>query len=383
MKLYAVAFSDRGRQLIKKIENIPLAVDYGNIPLLCGGKIVQAPLRVCQRNQENPGTKQLTQRAVEMKQLIQEGLGAHQAFAEGAPLVFVGAAGIAVRALAALPKNKGTDSPVLVVDEQANFVIPLLSGHLGGANELAIQLAKGLGATPVITTATDVNGLFSVDVFARKNNLSIPDTGGIVKISSRLLHGEKVQMAIENLEQEQLQQLGAPMEVVLVPWSKRQEAEPEIVISSNEADFTEAVLGLKFRDYVLGVGCKKGKSVEELADWLEKTEHDGILKREHIAAIASIDVKRGEPGLLELAQRLRRPFYVFSGEELMAVPGDYTVSAFVEQTVGVDTVCERAAVAAAGGGPLVVKKMAYNGMTFAVAKMSVECRKKRSVRFDG
>lgn len=364
MKLYAAAFSEQGRQLIKKIEKIPLAIDYGTIPLFCRGEKVQDPVRISVREREP----------------LEDWVSL--AFAKGLPIVFVGAAGIAVRALASLPKNKGTDSPVLVVDEEAGFVIPLLSGHIGGANELAVQLAKGLGAIPVITTATDVKGVFAVDVFARKNNLSVVDSKGIAKISARLLRGERVHMAVENLEQEQLQRLGAPDEIGLVPWSGRMIQRPEIVVSSDERDFADAELGLKFRDYVLGIGCKKGKSVEELAEWLRQAQRDGMLQSERVAAVASIDRKREEPGLWELAQQLRRPLYVFSGEELRALPGNYTVSTFVEQTVGVDNVCERAAVAAAGG-MLVMNKKTYNGMTFAVAKISGACAKKRSVRFDG
>ena len=88
-------------------------------------------------------------------------------------IIFIGACGIAVRTIAPFLKDKLTDSPVLVLDEAGNYVIPLLSGHVGGANEIALLLAELLGAVPVITTATDINNAFAIDVFAKKHDLSI------------------------------------------------------------------------------------------------------------------------------------------------------------------------------------------------------------------
>ena len=114
---------------------------------------------------------------------------------------------------------------------------------------------------------------------------------------------------------------------------------------------------------------------------LKAAENNGVLHMEQIAAVASIDIKKEEPGLLDLAQRIRRPFYVFRPEELRSLPGDYTSSSFVARTVGVDNVCERAAVAAAGGGQLVVPKTAGDGMTYAVAELSRESRKERRLVF--
>ena len=102
-----------------------------------------------------------------------EQMAAHHA------LVFVGACGIAVRAIAPWITDKLHDSPVLVMDEQGQYVIPLLSGHVGGANELAVRLAGELGAVPVITTATDLHGSFAVDLFAKRNDLWIHNREGL------------------------------------------------------------------------------------------------------------------------------------------------------------------------------------------------------------
>ena len=112
-------------------------------------------------------------------------------------LIFIGACGIAVRAIASSVKDKLTDSPVLVLDEKGRFVIPLLSGHVGGANALALRIAERIGAIPVITTATDINEKFAVDVFAQKNRFAIMNRDGIAKISAKVLAGETVTISID------------------------------------------------------------------------------------------------------------------------------------------------------------------------------------------
>ena len=94
-------------------------------------------------------------------------------FAQNEALIFVGAVGIAVRAIAPHCRSKAADPAVVAVDEGGNFAVPLLSGHLGGANALARALAKACGAVPVITTATDVNGLFAVDLWAKAQNCAV------------------------------------------------------------------------------------------------------------------------------------------------------------------------------------------------------------------
>lgn len=353
MKVHAAAFSEQGRNLIEKIEHIPLSVEYGRVPLLRGGSWVENKNHLRVRQKEP-----LAQWTAE-------------AFATGFPIIFVGAAGIAVRAVAPLAASKKTDSPVLVVDELGKYVIPILSGHLGGANELAKELAAGLGGRAVITTATDVHGIFAADVFARRNNLIIEDPAQIADASGKLLRGERISLAVEGFAAEDLGRMGAPREVLPVSWA----------CAGLDEGAVKPDLTLKTRNFILGIGCRKGKTAEEMEETLRKAEREQLLKLESIAAIASIDRKKEEQGLLELAQRLRRPFCVFSGEKLMRMPGVYTGSSFVEQTMGVDNVCERAAAAAAGGGAVVLKKHAEDGMTFAVAELSIESRRKRRLEF--
>lgn len=284
-------------------------------------------------------------------------------FQEKNALVFIGATGIAVRAIAPFVQDKLSDSPVVVIDEKGQFVIPLLSGHVGGANELAERIAIKIGATPVITTATDIHGKFAVDVFAKKQGLAIVNREGIEKVSSKILDGKKATIAIEGCGMDL--ELPKELEQVFYPPEKK----TDIVISTAKEKIPEAVLQLRPKEYVLGIGCRKGKTFEEIHFFIKKQLETLQITEADIRAIASIDVKAREEGILQWANYYRVPFMTFSSEELQQVPGTFRGSAFVEKQVGVDNVCERAALAACeGDGKLILEKQAENGITLAVAK---------------
>lgn len=268
-------------------------------------------------------------------------------------LLFIGAAGIAIRMIAPFVEDKLTDSPVVVADEQGRFVIPLLSGHMGGANELAVSLADKLGALPVITTATDAMQAFSADLYAKEERFEILRRQGITRVSEKVLQGQRIYVSVpkERLDGE-------------IP--------PDIYIADDDGAKRQrehALLVLSPREYVLGAGCRKGKTAEEIEAFAAECLAKAGLKLHQVAFLASIDAKRDEKGLLEFAEKHRIPFVTFSAEALADVPGVFCDSSFVEQTVGVGNVCERAAIAACPiGGTLVLPKQAKDGLTFAVAK---------------
>ena len=178
------------------------------------------------------------------------------AFADSEALVFIGATGIAVRAIAPYVRDKLKDPPVIVMDENGSFVIPLLSGHVGGANSLAIEIAESIEAQPVITTATDVSRTFSVDVFAKENGLRIANRDGIAKVSSSALEGKPVTICIKDYP---------PKEPV------------DVLIADEEAaeglkDPAKIVLCPK--RYAIGMGCRKGKAFEDLMAFAEEVLHE-------------------------------------------------------------------------------------------------------------
>ena len=292
-----------------------------------------------------------------------------ESFELAAPSVFIGACGIAVRAIAPLLRDKLTDPPVMVIDEAARFVIPLTSGHYGGGIELAARLARALGAESVVTTATDVNGLFAVDVFAKKNALHICNREGIAAVSAKVLAGERITVSVD--PRVGLADRNAPDCVALVPFPPASGAKVDVAITPEPERVGSAALLLAPKEYAVGVGCKRGKSAAELDAAADAARLTDCAPRfwDRVCALATVDVKRKERGLLAFAQRRGLPLDVYSAAELNAVPGAFSCSEFVRETVGADCVCERAAALRAGGGyELVLRKTAVDGVTFAVAK---------------
>ena len=282
---------------------------------------------------------------------------AGEGFKDSDALVFCCAAGIAVRAIAPWVKDKTTDPAVVVTDEKGLFAVPILSGHIGGANELAVEIAGITGGTPVVTTATDVNGLFAVDVFAEKNGLYISDMKLAKEVSAALVAGKKAAFRSD-----------IPWEGELPACLTEEPREIGVFVSARECDGPfEKTLRLIRRRFAAGVGCRRGKPEEDLEKFVSaQLEKCGVSPRE-LRCIASIDIKKDEQGLKALAAKLGIPFVTYSAGELMSVRGEFTVSEFVRSQTGVDSVCERAAVRAAGGR-LKVKKQAADGMTFALAE---------------
>ena len=203
-------------------------------------------------------------------------------FAEVDALVYVGAAGIAVRAIAPYVQAKTLDPAVLVIDEQGAYCIPLLSGHLGGANELALALAAAFGMEPVVTTATDRNGKWAVDVFAKKNGLLIRDMEKAKRISADLLAGKEIRIKMED--------------------GKEAQEEPDVYIGLLEHPGWRRALYLIPRAGVLGIGCRKGVSAEQIEEAVAETLEDFHVCPECIGAVATIDRKAKEPGLFGILQ---------------------------------------------------------------------------------
>lgn len=288
-------------------------------------------------------------------------------------LLFIGACGIAVRAIAPSLTDKLHDVPVLVMDERGRYVIPLLSGHVGGANELADYLARKTGAEPVITTATDINKKFAVDLFAKRNNLFIENKDGIVKVSSKVLAGEVITISIEPGHGPDKAGAGS-----LSPGIRLADYPPEgfvdVVVTSKENKFDSSLV-LRPREYVIGLGCKKGKSAEEMNAFVTKKMEELGINAIQVYAVASISLKSGEQGIISWCDKERIPFLTYTAEELQEVRGSFTGSSFVREKTGVDNVCERASLKACGDrGKLLVPKYAENGMTIAVAKREWEVR---------
>lgn len=284
---------------------------------------------------------------------------ARDAFSRSDALIFVSACGIAVRTIAPYATDKFRDPAVICIDETARFVTPLLSGHVGGANALARTIAGLCGAQPVITTATDVNGVFAVDEWAARQGLALLDRVEARHVATALLEGKTVGLTSTI-------PLEGPLPQGLACGEEADSCEVGISISLDAAlrPFA-ATLRLVPRVATVGIGCKRGTAVDELEAALEVALSEAHLAREAVRELVTIDVKQDELGILELGKRLGVPVRFQSAEQLAAVPGSFSSSAFVKETVGVDNVCERAACAT--GGTLVLGRRRFPGITVAIA----------------
>lgn len=275
-------------------------------------------------------------------------------FVQSDALIFVGAAGIAVRAIAPHCKSKTTDPAVVVVDECGRFAVPILSGHLGGANDLARAIAVVCGAVPVITTATDAHGIFAVDEWAKHQNCMVLEPERIKLVSGKLLAGQPVYYWTDI-------PVTGTAPAGLCPADASEKADLALTLCP-----TGQALHLVPRIGVLGIGCKRGTSADTLeAAFAAFCARHG-LTAQTITAAASIDLKQNEPGLLAFCQTHGWTVRFYSAVQLRSTPGQFTPSPFVQSVTGVDNVCERAAVLDADGS-LFYPKFACSGVTFALA----------------
>ena len=391
----------------------------------------------CSHAEKSLTERKLTEKNLAEKDLVESGLSyVEQPLTEWTgeqmkkrrSLLFIGACGIAVRAIAPFLTDKLNDVPVLVMDEQGRFVIPVLAGHVGGANELAVSLAERMGSTPVITTATDLNHCFAVDLFARRNALHIVNKDGIAKVSSHILAGEEVTMAVEegHLQEGEAGGTGGrkvpregnvPEGIRIVPCSAELHTDVPVMPTEVSEDvpavsaesttdapvaFSESSAGisgvtespvdilvapasygqgrlltLRPKEYVIGIGCKRGKAAEQIDHFVNRALKESGISMEQVAAFTSIDRKKDEEGILWMSSHYGIPFVTYSAEELQQVEGTFHASEFVKSQVGVDNVCERAALRFSGpDGILITGKQAEDGITAAIVK------RRWSVSFD-
>lgn len=275
-------------------------------------------------------------------------------FAWADALVFVGAVGIAVRSIAPYVRDKRSDPAVLCADELGQFVIPLLSGHIGGANALAQRLAAGLGAVPVVTTATDVNGKFSVDAWAARQGLFISDLKLAKAVSAAILE-RPVPLCCD-----------FPIQGALPPGTEPGDRGPlGICISCRQKAPFQATLLLVPKVLHLGLGCRRGTPEADIRAAVEQALDQENIHPEAIKCAASIDLKRDEPGLLRYCAAQGWPLSFYSAAELAALTGDFTPSERVLRVTGVDNVCERAAML--GARRLLLRKTVCRGVTVALA----------------
>jgi cobalt-precorrin 5A hydrolase len=292
-----------------------------------------------------------------------------EAFEQGDNLVCVMAAGIVVRGIAPYLKGKDTDPAVVVVDEAGQFAVSLLSGHLGGANELARRVAKVLGGAAVITTATDVQGLPALDVLAVEHGLTIENLPEVRMISMALLEGRPVRLV--DPEGFLSGELSAYPELFSVEPDLDRALSgpgPAVYVGFRERDWPPEWLRLRPRNLVAGMGCHKGTPAEELVEFIKQTFKQEGLSLLSLQALATIEAKKEEPGLRMAARSLGVEFLWFTATELKDIPVP-NPSPRVARHMQVASVSEAAALKA-GGAELIVTKQKSPNATLAVARVA-------------
>jgi cobalt-precorrin 5A hydrolase/precorrin-3B C17-methyltransferase len=287
----------------------------------------------------------------------------HRAWNECDDIVLFLATGAAVRLIAPLIENKHRDPGVVTVDDAGNFAVALCGGHEGGANALAARVAETLGGTPVITTASDSVGVAALDSLGEKLGLRLEGNSDLASVGAALVSGEKVSLVTDRRWP-----LGPlPNNVVRTDeWEA-----PMILISDKLAEASRPAVVFRPPSLVAGVGCSRGVGAEEILDLLRRSLAEAGLTEKSVAALASIDVKRDEAGLLEAAEKLDVPIHFHPAEALSVVEAP-NPSELVREAVGTPSVAEAAVISS--GAELVLEKRKSANSTVAIGRLRVRGR---------
>lgn len=278
--------------------------------------------------------------------------------------IMIMSAGIVVRSLEGLLKNKSVDPAILVLDQGGQFVIPLLSGHLGGANEWAIRVSDLIGARSVITTATDVQGVLSFDVLAKNNGCKIENIHHLKRISSGLIEG--IEVGLFSTVDIDVQLTDAIIRVENI--EDLMDYDRKVIISEYVTNIDQEALILRPPNLILGIGCKRGVEKEMIDSALNDFLQQKGVSLKSVSKVASVDRKADERGIIELTKDYNIPFITYGVDEISEVIHLFKESTFVKKVLGVGAVCEPSAFLVAEEPQFIAHKERYNGITLALVK---------------
>lgn len=284
-------------------------------------------------------------------------------------IVFVSAVGIAVRAIAPHLRDKTIDPAVVVADEAGGFSVSLISGHIGGANDLALRVSDAVGAVPVITTATDIHGKPALDLFMKELGLKTDDMPRLTRVSSGILRGESACIFADIGLGRWGDRVRAAYSVRPLDQIKRYRNAYEhvvVVVDEEVPQVRPGTLILKIRRVYAGIGSRKNVTDDEVRDAVRGALGSQGLHIHNLKGLASIDIKSEEKAFYEAAEHFGVEVSLFPAEKLNAVAP--TSSDFVKEKVGADGVCEPAAILASAGGTLILPKTVHGRVTVALAE---------------
>lgn len=268
--------------------------------------------------------------------------------------LFITAVGIVVRTIAPFIQSKDIDPAVLSMDEEGNFIISLLSGHLGGANKAAEILGKITGAVPVISTASDVSGKTAVDTIAVKIQGKLNSLESAKKVTSLIVAGKNVEIKVpQNINNEN------PQGVIVI--SNRKNIEVSKIIPQN---------------IVVGIGCRKGKKSSEIIFAVKNAFEKYNLCEESIRIFATVDIKVDEQGILETAEFFKKDLVIISRDEIKKIENSFQQSDFVKKILGVGAVSAPCAflgsIREGKTGKFLAEKLKYEGITISIFEERTE-----------
>ena len=292
-------------------------------------------------------------------------------------IVAVMATGITIRSVAPLLESKLTDPAVVGVDASGKFVISLLSGHLGGANELTHIIAQGINAVPVITTASDIMGKQSIEDLAKNLYLKIENTESLVALNSAIVNGDRIVVVLVGDVEIPAKVLGVYEVRVAQNGIEALEIignfDAGIIITAEPItinEFTKPITILKIRRIVVGLGARKEASTKSITEAVDMALEKVHVPLARVHAFATVDIKRDSQTMLDAVAKLGAPLEFLSVDALRTVTySDLSPdSAMVQSKIGIGGVCERAAIKVAGQkAKLILKKTKLNGVTVAIA----------------
>lgn len=288
-------------------------------------------------------------------------------FYEYDAIIAIMASGILIRSIAPLIESKVTDPAVLNIDDNGNFVISTLSGHLGGANRLTQKVAALIDATPVITTSTDVNNKLGIDVIAKDLYLSIDNTKEILFFNKAILDGKQLSISVN--PDKNFSYLFDYLNNVTLEIDLSINYSSQIKKDEIHVQIDEHKLVLKERKIVVGIGCRRGKECEKIHDGFKRSINDLGIDKSRVNMLTSAEIKKDEAGILELSHELDIPVNFVELDKLkLFESSDVQKSEFVYSKFGIYGVCEPSALITAGfDSKLIYKKTSYDGVTIAIA----------------
>ena len=281
--------------------------------------------------------------------------------------------GAVIRLLAPHIKDKKTDPAVIVIDDNANFVISVLSGHLGGANELSNEIAEKIGSTPVITTAADVNKTIAVDLVGKEFGWKIDDDSNVTRISAFMVNKEKIGI-FQNIGKKEWWKGKFPENITFfsnIEDLKASESKGYLIITNDQID-DESVLenSVVYRvpDLVVGIGLHWDTSKETILNGVNETLKKFELKQKQIARLVSIKKDKDVIGLIELSREMNIPIEYIDREELATITAP-NPSETVQAFEGTASVSEAAAIKSSKGELIVEKQKFPPNLTVAIARI--------------